>query len=364
MKIRNNNLSKVLIGLVLCACTSCSDWTELEAEFEENLTEPNKTEEYYEALRAYKKSDHRVSFAWIGNISHGGVDLEKSYFGMPDSLDIVSIWQGIQSDKYWEELKWCQQKLGTKFLRCRFASKVPDEYGWTRYEPADPNKEPEQYAIMEKAIQAYANDLCDEIDAQGLDGLDIDYEPTVGGAEAKGNLAAHQQTMEIWIKELGKRLGPQSGTDKILAVDGEVNNAKLRNLGKYFTYFISQAYGSSSATSLDSRVRQVIDNYTKSTTDPISLEECVRKMIVTENFESKASTGGTTYRDREGNTMNSLKGMALYQPYYQNAPIEGIDRIAGFGAFHLEYEYNISGKSGHYPYMREAIQVTNPAKHE
>lgn len=362
MKTQNNNLSKIFIGLVLCVCVSCSDWTELEAEFEENLTEPNKTEEYYESLRAYKQSDHRLSFAWIGNISGGGSYLEKSYFGLPDSLDIVSIWQGSKSDKYWEELRWCQQKLGTKFLRCKFASKVPDEYGWTEYNPANPETEPEKYAIMEKAIQAYANDVCDEIYENGLDGLDIDYEPTVGGPEARGNLAAHKITMEIWIKELGKRLGPQSGTEKILAIDGEISNAKLKNLGKYFNYFISQAYNSSSCTSLDSRVRQVISNYTGSTTDPISLEECVRKMIVTANFESHASTGGITFRDREGNTMNSLKGMALYQPYYQNEPIGGIERIAGFGAFHLEYEYNISGKPGHYPYMREAIQAANPAQ--
>lgn len=59
--------------------------------------------------------------------------------------------------------------------------------------------------------------------------------------------------------------------------------------------------------------------------------------------------------------MNSLKGMAHYQPYYNGEPIEGINQIAGFGAFHLEYEYNVSGKAGHYPYMREAIQSVNPA---
>lgn len=355
-------ISNILAGVALCVCASCSGWTELEAEFEEDLRGANKPEEYYEALRAYKKSDHLISFAWIGNISHGGIDLEKSYLGMPDSLDIVSIWQGIQSEEYWNELRYCQQKLGTRFLRCRFASKVPDEYGWTEYNPADAEKDPEKYAIMEKAIQKFANDICDEVYENGLDGLDIDYEPTVGGPEAKGNLAAHRVTMEIWIKELSKRLGPQSGTDKLLTINGEVSHSNLKNLGKYFSYFVSQAYRTSSASSLDYRLSSIIRNYTSSTVDPISLEGCAHKLIVTENFESYASTGGVTYRDREGNQMNSLKGMALYQPYYNNEPIEGVSRIAGFGAFHLEYEYNVSGKSGHYPYMREAIQVANPAK--
>lgn len=357
MKIRNNNLSKVLIGLVLCACTSCSDWTELEAEFEENLTEPNKTEEYYEALRAYKKSDHRVSFAWIGNISHGGVDLEKSYFGMPDSLDIVSIWGGVYSDKYWEELRWCQQKLGTKFLKCMFIGALPEEYGWT-----GPGKEGDP--VWEAAVRAYANDICDEVEKNGLDGLDIDYEPGVGGTQATGNISMSKFSMEIWVKELGKRLGPQSGTGKLLTINGQIRNGNLRDLGSYFTYLIAQAYLKTTSRGLDSELEWAIDNYTKSTVAPLTKEECAKKLIVTENFEKLASTGGGNFTDREGNTMNSLKGMALYQPYYQNAPIEGIDRIAGFGAFHLEYEYNISGKSGHYPYMREAIQATNPAKHE
>lgn len=356
-------ISNILAGIALCVCASCSDWTELEAEFEEDLRGTNKSEEYYEALRAYKKSDHLISFAWIGNISHGGIDLEKSYLGVPDSLDIISIWQGIQSDEYWNELRYCQQKLGTRFLRCTFAASVPPEFGWTGSSPADPETDPEQYAIMEKAIKDYANSICDKIEEQGLDGLDIDYEPNIGGPEAKGNLSRYQVTMEIFVQELGKRLGPQSGSDKLLTVNGEITEKKLKNLGKYFSYFIAQAYRTTSAKALDNRLNSLINFYVNSAAEPLTVEECAKKFIVTENFESLAPTGGmSNYKDREGNQMNSLKGMALYQPYYNNEPIEGVSRIAGFGAFHLEYEYNVSGKPGHYPYMREAIQVANPAR--
>ena len=353
--MKNKYLLRLLLGIVFFSFASCSDWTELEAKFEDDLVNPNKSEEYYEALRAYKKSDHVVSFAWIGNISNAGISLETSYLGLPYSMDIVAIWQGTQTDEYWAELRYCQQKLGTKFLRCKFAGSVPKEYGWT--DPVPVEGDP----VMEKAIKAYANDICDEIYEKGLDGLDIDYEPTVGGAEAKGNLSQYQISMEIYIKELGKRLGPQSGTDKLLTINGEVNNAKLRNLGKYFSYLISQAYGTTAATSLDTRVKQIVENYPKSTVDPITIEECAKKLIVTENFESLASTGGKPYTDRDGNKMNSLQGMARYSPYYQGKPIEGAPHIAGFGAFHLEYEYNVAGKTAHYPYMREAIQAANPA---
>ena len=43
-----------------------------------NLTESAKTEEYYAALRAYKKTDHPVAFGWFGNWVGSGVSLENS----------------------------------------------------------------------------------------------------------------------------------------------------------------------------------------------------------------------------------------------------------------------------------------------
>lgn len=353
--MENKYLLRLLLGIVLFSFASCSDWTELDAKFEEDLVNPNKSEEYYEALRAYKKSDHVVSFAWIGNISNAGISLETSYFGLPDSMDIVSIWQGTQTDEYWAELRYCQQKLGTKFLRCKFAGSVPEEYGWT--DPVPVEGDP----VMEKAIKAYANDICDEIYEKGLDGLDIDYEPNVGGAEAKGNLSEYKVSMEVFIKELGKRLGPKSGTDKLLTINGEVADARLQDIGSYFSFFISQAYGTIRPTVLDGRLNRSINNFAKSTIDPLTVEEVAKRFIFTENFESFASTGGKTYTDRNGSLMNSLQGMARYSPYYQGKPIEGVPHIAGFGAFHLEYEYNVAGKTTHYPYMREAIQAANPA---
>lgn len=68
-------LNKIIIpffGLGLMI-TACSDWTELEPKYAKDLTQTDKSEEYYEALRAYKQSDHAVAFGWYGNATGIGV---------------------------------------------------------------------------------------------------------------------------------------------------------------------------------------------------------------------------------------------------------------------------------------------------
>lgn len=74
--------------------TACSDWTELEPKYAKDLTQTDKSEEYYEALRAYKQSDHAVAFGWYGNATGIGVSLENCLAGLPDSVDFVSLWGG------------------------------------------------------------------------------------------------------------------------------------------------------------------------------------------------------------------------------------------------------------------------------
>lgn len=86
-----NNIILSVFGLALCI-SSCSDWTELETKYNENMTGSTKSPEYYEQLRAYKKTDHPITFGWFGNWTGKGASLEKCLAGLPDSVDVVSIW--------------------------------------------------------------------------------------------------------------------------------------------------------------------------------------------------------------------------------------------------------------------------------
>ena len=70
----------------------------------------------------------------------------------------------------------------------------------------------------EEAIKKYAHAICDSIDKYGYDGFDIDYEPNFGH---RGNMSGSDENMLLFIQTLGERIGPKSGTDRLLVIDGE-----------------------------------------------------------------------------------------------------------------------------------------------
>ena len=55
------------------------------------------TDAYYEALRAYKKSDHSICYLWFADY---GVPTSPAYrfAGIPDSVDVVSLCVGIPKE--------------------------------------------------------------------------------------------------------------------------------------------------------------------------------------------------------------------------------------------------------------------------
>ena len=71
---KNYLLYFLLLALSTPIWVSCNDWTESEAKdyFE------GPSEEYYAALRAYKKSDHPKAFGWFGNWTGEGASLVNS----------------------------------------------------------------------------------------------------------------------------------------------------------------------------------------------------------------------------------------------------------------------------------------------
>ena len=186
----------------------------------------------------------------------------------------------------------------------------------------------------------------------GYDGFDIDYEPNFGH---RGNMSGSDENMLLFIQTLGERIGPKSGTDRLLVIDGEPQSI-VSESGPYFNYFIVQAYDSpgdnTGRDNLDSRLNSTIRNFD----GHLTAEEVAKKYIVTENFEKWALSGGADFTDRYGNKMKSLEGMARWTPI-----IDGKKCVkGGVGTYHMEYEYTIDGTEESYPYLRNAIRIMNP----
>ena len=245
----------LLFGITV-ANTACDDWTDMEPKFQEDMTQSSLPEEYYAQLRAYKKTDHPVAFGWFGNWTGNGATLEKCLAGLPDSVDFVSIWGNWRhlTEAQTKDLRYVQNVKGTKALMC-FIVQNPEEYkdnyldfwGWNE------NKE--------EAIKKYAHAICDSIDKYGYDGFDIDYEPNFGH---RGNMSGSDENMLLFIQTLGERIGPKSGTDRLLVIDGEPQSI-VSESGAYFNYFIVQAYDSpgdnTGRDNLDSRLNSTIRNF-------------------------------------------------------------------------------------------------------
>ena len=88
-------IMKYIMPLLLIACMFASCDTDVE-----NATVVAPTTygpQYYKNLRDYKKSDHSIAWGWFADYTQS-TSLATRFLGLPDSLDICSLWGGIPSD--------------------------------------------------------------------------------------------------------------------------------------------------------------------------------------------------------------------------------------------------------------------------
>ena len=161
-------------------------------------------------------------------------------------------------------------------------------WGWT--DDADA-------AQIEAAIRKYANGLVDEVLKYGYTGLDLDYEPGLGSYH-NGNIVMNQsqqgdiyagtspsQRTTWFVDECSKRLGPKSGSGKLLIVDGLVSSMPKETI-ECFDYYILQTYALTAQSSLDSyRLAGLVNAFG----DIIDEETITNRTLVTENFELSPS---------------------------------------------------------------------------
>ena len=382
MKIKN---ILAVSALALTTLASCSKWTDMEIQHPVDLTKPGHNEAYYKALRDYKNSDHQIAFSYYSAWTGVGTNMQSSLMGLPDSVDLVSLWGGWKNptEAQLKDLRAAQQKKGLKAMICFLvldmgAGVTPDPTeaekaalkegeSWThKYWGWSTAQTPEGKAARRAAVVKYANAICDVIEKYGYDGFDIDAEPTYSHPFSTNYEMWRMDKedgvstlMTLFIETLGKRIGPmaetEAGRKRILAVDGEPD-ALPPTHAKYFNYFIIQAYGDGVGYS-NGHFQGMLRAYK----DVLSVEEICKKSIFVVNFESGATRGGQA-------GLGQILNFAL-----QNPVVGGVTyRKGGVGAFRVDLEYAITTpdvvngidmspvKGLSYPWWRRAIQLMNP----
>lgn len=327
-------IMKYIMPLLLIACMFASCDTDVE-----NATVVAPTTygpQYYKNLRDYKKSDHSIAWGWFADYTQS-TSLATRFLGLPDSLDICSLWGGIPSDdsthvdthylpEVYREMKYVQEVKGTRLvvpsiIRIRTRPEFYDSI-WVKQN--DP----------QAAMRAYAQDLLRPIFENGLDGIDMDYEPE--GDPLTGS------NLDYFVEYVGQFVGPMASPDStftypdgftikgnpnmLLCID-YYNSAPGSNTNKFTNWYVNQTYGGSPGR--------------------VPFSGCpTEKVVYTENV-------GDNWKAAE---CGQLLNYARYQP--------STGRKGGFGAFFMHRDYINTGYGCcNYANMRHGIQIQNPAIH-
>lgn len=327
-------IMKYIMPLLLIACMFASCDTDVE-----NATVVAPTTygpQYYKNLRDYKKSDHSIAWGWFADYTQS-TSLATRFLGLPDSLDICSLWGGIPSDdsthvdthylpEVYREMKYVQEVKGTRLvvptiIRIRTRPEFYDSI-WVKQN--DP----------QAAMRAYAQDLLRPIFENGLDGIDMDYEPE--GDPLSGS------NLDYFVEYVGQFVGPMASPDSTFTypdgytIKGNPNmllcidyygSAPSGNTNKYTNWYVNQTYGGSPGR--------------------VPFSGCpTEKVVYTENV-------GDNWKAAE---CGQLLNYARYQP--------STGRKGGFGAFFMHRDYINTGYGcSNYANMRHGIQIQNPAIH-
>ncbi len=248
MKLKNIFSAALLTTVGMVGFNSCD--TEVENETIQHLYKYDA--QYFENLRAWKKTPHEISYvyyaAWAPLEGQDGYKDPASwgerFVGLPDSLDIVNLWMGIPTAEThpvaYQDMVYCQDVLGTRFV---FHGDASNFNHWFYDREWNESMRAFQYKLDgsgqkiviktdpsdEYSLRSYARWACDTVMKCRLDGVDFDYE----GWDAR--------SMQIVADECNKFFGPDGPWPEKLFIIDWFGGAP-DGCDDYCDYFVRQAY--------------------------------------------------------------------------------------------------------------------------
>ena len=155
---------------LLLAAVSCSDWTEMET-VDNTVSKPWEQDpalwsDYTAALRAYKQSEHYLSYARLYNSPAQATSEQDFMRCLPDSLDIVTLTNADNFSAYDAEDMAVMREKGTRVL-------YQVDYAGRKAEFADA-----------AALKTCLDGVIAAVAAHGLDGYSFTADPLDAAATA------------------------------------------------------------------------------------------------------------------------------------------------------------------------------------
>lgn len=329
--------------------------------------------QYYQNLRDYKASDHCIAWGWFSDYTQRN-SMATRFLGLPDSLDICSLWGGIPTtdstlaDGHYlpeveQEMRFVQQTKGTKLVvptivRIR---NFPDFYRFWGHTYAEGEELPDGTIAQEEingteyAMREFAGYLLAQIFYNNIDGIDLDYEPE--GDPLSGS------NFSYFVKFLGQFVGPKASAENkytaklmrtrwVEKTDDE-GNKSLQKETYYDNYEIVgdptkllciDYFGQTPAADTEEYTNWYVNQTYGGNPGGLPFGGCpTEKVVYTENV-------GDNWKAAE---CGKLLTYARYQP--------ATGRKGGFGAFFMHRDYINSGYGfSNYANMRRGIQIQNP----
>jgi len=324
-----------VLASMMCSLSACD--TDPETIEIQDLT--TYDEQYFENLRAFKASDHEISYAYYAAWEHldgqsgdnVGASWGERILGLPDSLDIVNLWMGIPTPETnpisYEDMLYCQEVKGTRFVLHADASNYSHVFYDRVYNAStgafdyvfDAAGDTVQYqtvAYDSISICAYARSIAADVVEGHLDGVDYDYEGW-----------NNTDIMRVAV-ETNKYFGPNGPwPDKLFIID-YFSGSPSTDIDKYCDYIVRQAY----TWQIGFQTGNSGHDYAK--------------LVLCDSMGAEAGTNG-------------INGAQICD-YAAWEPSTG--RKGGCGAYYMDYNY--MSENGPYFEFRRAIQIMNPAIHK
>lgn len=323
----------VLAAFSVLALSACSDWTDTESI---NLVEPGIADQapeqyakYLKNLQAYKNSEHKIVYGWFDNSEKVPFSRGQHIADAPDSLDVIVVTTPDLAEFELEDIATVHAK-GTKVYYCISYDNILKEH-------TDKVKEGTETTAFSAYLSAELNRLI---------ALEANFD---------GIVAEYRGSNPIYMSD-ADRTAAKANQDTFFGV---ISNWKNANSGKKLVFYGYPAnlIGQSMLSSCE-HIMLVTDDVSDAAQLGIeALQALMAEGVPADRFIVSASTTSLDATDKTTGFYGTARALAE-AAYWVTESSANFTRT-GLAILNMQNDYY--NATNNYQYVREAINIMNPA---